>query len=275
MKRSFPAVITGSFFVFRKTFLSLSEIYLGASIIIVILGFLISLFAGNEILAYIGEAGKNISAINHLPQKSMLAFAGALIVTGIIYFSCFWVVLVIKNEILYGQILIKDSFFDLCKRIWKLLAFTLLFGVTFRGICLIMFLLLKSFAFLLIIPLAVFIFPMFIMCCYGFLCQKGSFPQIILHNISLAYNSWKQIMINLVLFHALTGILIIVIMLIQSVWTMLHFYAIVDLINILFTLFMFLCVPCFYTVLYVNFANIKPQNRDKGQNSAGVFIQNS
>jgi len=261
MNKSFPEILTESFLVLRKSFLSILGLYIGMLLVGLIGGILSALVLGRQamLLPMMVQTG-------NFDPELLSQFAPQLITIGVFfflmmicfYFIGFWMILITRNNALIGQSLLKQSFFEMLRKTPKLILLGILLSVFFVVIIGVLALLFKKIAVILIIPLMIFCMPLLYMISYGMVCGEGNFFEIISNGISLGIHKWFRIVGYALLFVLCFFLFILVVTFLVYFITKVSNVA-GAILNIVIQFVVSVFSYCFYTVFYLDLAEIKPQ----------------
>lgn len=258
--KSFVDLLRDSVDVSRKSALSILALYVGM-ILLGILGGILSFFIiGRQVMFLLPmlQSGNFDPAIfsQFAPQLAIISVMFILLMF-FSFFVNFWIILVIRNNYLIGQSLLKISFFEMLRKTPKMIFLMILGAIFFGGISGIAAFLLGRMSIIVIIPFLIFCGPIFFVISYSVLCKEGNFWEIISEAVSLGLKNWFRIVgyaflfiICLMIFLAVVMFFIYALTKISTVVGQL-FSALVQFVITVFS-------SCFYTLFYLDIADIAP-----------------
>ena len=258
--KSFFDLLRDSVDVSRKSALSILAIYIGM-ILLGILGGILSFFIiGRQVMFLLPMLQSGMFDPDILSQFApQLAIISVMFIL-LMFFSFFvnfWIILVIRNNYLIGQSLLKISFFEMLRKTPKMIFLMILGAIFFGGISGIAAFLLGRMSIIVIIPFLIFCGPIFFVISYSVLCKEGNFWEIISEAVSLGLKNWFRIVGYAFLFIICLMIFLAVVMFIVYALTKVStivgqlFSALVQFVITVFS-------SCFYTLFYLDIADIAP-----------------
>lgn len=258
--KSFFDLLRDSVDVSRKSALSILAIYIGM-ILLGILGGILSFFImGRQVMFLLPMLQSGMFDPDILSQFApQLAIISVMFIL-LMFFSFFvnfWIILVIRNNYLIGQSLLKISFFEMLRKTPKMIFLMILGAIFFGGISGIVAFLLGRMSIIVIIPFLIFCGPIFFVISYSVLCKEGNFWEIISEAVSLGLKNWFRIVGYAFLFIICLMIFLAVVMFIVYALTKVStivgqlFSALVQFVITVFS-------SCFYTLFYLDIADIAP-----------------
>ena len=258
--KSFFDLLRDSVDVSRKSALSILAIYIGM-ILLGILGGILSFFIiGRQVMFLLPMLQSGMFDPDILSQFApQLAIISVMFIL-LMFFSFFvnfWIILVIRNNYLIVQSLLKISFFEMLRKTPKMIFLMILGAIFFGGISGIAAFLLGRMSIIVIIPFLIFCGPIFFVISYSVLCKEGNFWEIISEAVSLGLKNWFRIVGYAFLFIICLMIFLAVVMFIVYALTKVStivgqlFSALVQFVITVFS-------SCFYTLFYLDIADIAP-----------------
>lgn len=258
--KGFFDLLRDSVDVSRKSALSILAIYIGM-ILLGILGGILSFFImGRQVMFLLPMLQSGMFDPDILSQFApQLAIISVMFIL-LMFFSFFvnfWIILVIRNNYLIGQSLLKISFFEMLRKTPKMIFLMILGAIFFGGISGIAAFLLGRMSIIVIIPFLIFCGPIFFVISYSVLCKEGNFWEIISEAVSLGLKNWFRIVGYAFLFIICLMIFLAVVMFIVYALTKVStivgqlFSALVQFVITVFS-------SCFYTLFYLDIADIAP-----------------
>lgn len=258
--KSFFDLLRDSVDVSRKSALSILALYVGM-ILLGILGGILSFFIiGRQVMFLLPMLQSGMFDPDILSQFApQLAIISVMFIL-LMFFSFFvnfWIILVIRNNYLIGQSLLKISFFEMLRKTPKMIFLMILGAIFFGGISGIAAFLLGRMSIIVIIPFLIFCGPIFFVISYSVLCKEGNFWEIISEAVSLGLKNWFRIVGYAFLFIICLMIFLAVVMFIVYALTKVStivgqlFSALVQFVITVFS-------SCFYTLFYLDIADIAP-----------------
>lgn len=256
--KGFFDLLRDSVDVSRKSALSILAIYIGM-ILLGILGGILSFFImGRQVMFLLPMLQSGMFDPDILSQFApQLAIISVMFIL-LMFFSFFvnfWIILVIRNNYLIGQSLLKISFFEMLRKTPKMIFLMILGAIFFGGISGIAAFLLGRMSIIVIIPFLIFCGPIFFVISYSVLCKEGNFWEIISEAVSLGLKNWFRIVGYAFLFIICLMIFLAVVMFIVYALTKVStivgqlFSALVQFVITVFS-------SCFYTLFYLDIADI-------------------
>ncbi|MBO7605260.1 MAG: hypothetical protein J6S61_02170 [Elusimicrobiaceae bacterium] len=149
------------------------------------------------------------------------------------------------------------------RKIWKILGFGIILGVSVIFISIVLAMLLGKSFLLILIPLFVFLGPVLFTANYNLLCKEGDFIELISDGISLGTHNWLRIFgyMALVVISAI-ALAIVVSLILILLQTVGNLTVLVKIISYIWQIVLSLFITCFYTVFYLDLAGIKPQTEN-------------
>ncbi len=255
--KSFSELLRDSVDVSRKSVLSILALYAGMIVFGIIFGILSFFMIGTQ-LATITQ--------NQNFDPAMLApFMPQLIIIGIIFiifllFSFlmgFWIILIIRNNYLIGQSLLKNSFFEVFRKAFRLILLGIVSIIFFGGVSALLFAILDKMAFIILIPLMLVCTPIFFPIYYGVLCKEGKLLDIISESVSLGIRNWFRIVGFALLF--IFCMFVVIITVSTAVYFLTQVSSIIgNLLSFVFNFLVTVFASCFYTLFYLDMAGIAP-----------------
>ena len=258
--KGFFDLLRDSVDVSRKSALSILALYIGM-ILLGILGGILSFFMiGRQIMFLLpmlqsGNFDPDILS-QFAPQLAIISVMFILLMF-FSFFVNFWIILVIRNNYLIGQSLLKLSFFEMLRKTPKMIFLMILGAIFFGGISGIAAFLFGRMSIIVILPFLIFCGPIFFVISYSVLCKEGNFWEIISEAISLGIRNWFRIVgyaflfvICLMLFLAAVMLIVYALTKVSTVVGQL-FSALVQFVITVFS-------SCFYTLFYLDIADIEP-----------------
>ena len=261
MKKGFSEILTESFSVLKQSFLSILGLYIGMIVLSVGSGIVSALLLGRQamfLLPMMKGGNFDVSVLSQfVPQLIIIAIL-MIILTLSIYLIAFWMILIIRNNALIGQSFFKQSFFETLRKIPKLILLGILLAIFFIVVIGGLVVLFKKMAIIFLLPLLIFCMPLMFMVSYGVICKEGKFFEIISEGISLGMKNWFRIVGYVILFSI--GFLILFLVLAFVVSSIAKTSVIAGAIcNFLLQFIITLFSYCFYTVFYLDLAEIRPR----------------
>ncbi len=245
---------------FRKAFLSILGIYFGFALFFVICGAIAALAFGKDMITMLSLASTNPELVSAIPLKLVFAFGGFVFLMMLLtYLMGFWGIIVFRNNALISQSLVKEAFFEACRKFWKVIVLSILLMFAFGAISILFAILLKKFALLILLPLTIFLMPMLYTMFFALICQEGSFKELVVEGFLLGYRNWLRVFgtsfFYMIIFFAMVFVLGMGQIFITKVvgWVLLG--SIVGfIVNFVFNTF----TSCFFSVFYLDLAEIEP-----------------
>ena len=254
MEKSFTELVADSFSAFKKSFLAslgIAGIFIG---FLIACGIIAALMVGRQALS--GSLSNPSYILAYIP-----VFGTMFIIISFLYYVSFaWMVLVIRNNILVGQSFFKETFFEAVKKIFKIILLAILMFIVFIVIFFVCYMISPKFSPLLVVPFGLVLLPIVFTTSYGILCREGNFWDVISEGISLGFSRWFKIV-----WYAVCFLFCYVVIFFAVTYGVSSAFKVINLVTIgsIFTMIIQLCFMlfsyCFYTVFYLDLANVKPQ----------------
>lgn len=276
MQKNFWENFQYAFSTFRKSFWAILGTYFSLILVLGIFAAIVALTLGKDLAMLLGSLymDPSVAASNMLPQ--LLIFLSLLVVLFVLfYFIGLWIFIIIKNNAVVGRSLMIESFKEALRKMWKVLLWSIIICVCFVLGSTFSILLLRRFAVILIFPLTLLSLPFVFAGSFGMMYQEGGFGKILSESISLGGKKWGNILITYILYILLAVVFLVVTGGIQVVITKYGLLTIGKIfgaiVSFLFQAFSY----CFFTVYYLNIAEMLPQNETVKEISQEELIQNN
>ena len=257
MEKSFGEILTDSFSVFKKSVLPVFGIW-G-----ILLGVII--FCG-ICAAIIRAAVAGTQALSNVQNPMFLMAYAVPVIVGVIFLSFMyyvffaWMILVIRNNATVGKSIFKETFFEAARKLFKIILLGILIFIVYSVAGGISYLLLHKYFFILMFPLILVLVPVIFTTFYAVLCRKGGFWENISEAVSLGFARWFKIVGYTILFMICYMVIFVAITYgVSNSFRAIGIPAIGSIILFFFQIAMMIFSQCFYTVFYLDLANVKPQ----------------
>jgi len=249
---------------FRRCCLPVVGINIGLFILTFILIFITLIILGKDFISGLAALSINPASVGDILPQLGIFFVSLLVIFALFYFASVWLLLVIKNNALTGKSLFKSSFFEACRKIWKVLLWGIILFLAFLLVGTILgFILGKYFAFLFI-PVVLVCVPCIYTTSFGMMFLDGSFTSILSQSFTLGIKKWGRILITYLASVIILFICLRLSGLVQSIWVKVGFATIGKLSNVVINMFVQAFAFCFFTVFYLNTAGVTaPSNEEQ------------
>lgn len=259
MQKTFIDILRDSVIAFRKSFWTVLGIYAAILAAGIICGFISAVSLGKQGIMLLSMMGATKTfdpnlLSGFLPQLITIGILGFLFLL-FIYFVSFWTVLIIRNNFLIGQSLLKQSFKETFGKIFKLIFFGLIFLIGFVVFSVLLGILFKKLSLLFLFVLMFAIAPMLYTLFYGILCREGNFWEVVNDSWHLGMTNWFRIMGYFILF-IICAIIVFSAGMFVSFYLMRGNVIVSQIFNIIFQYAYSLFGTCFATVFFLDLADI-------------------